>query len=180
MRHRVKGKKLNRTVSHRRALFRNLVASLIEKGEVKTTEAKAKAIKGVVDKLLVQAKAGTVHARRVVGGFLQRRLLVNKLVDKIVPSLGNRTSGFTRIVRLGKRRGDDAMMVKMELVDYKEKDQVKEKKTGKVEGKKISKKEDKSGKRSGPGVRPDKKEAAKSQVKGGRVVDAASQLRGER
>jgi len=106
--------------------------------------------------------------------------LVNKLVDKIVPSLGSRTSGFTRIVRLGKRQGDDAMMVKMELVDYKEKDQAREKKIVKDEGKKASKKEDKSGKKSGSEVRPDMKEAAKSQVRGGRVVDAASQLRGER
>ena len=177
MRHRVKGKKLNRTTSHRRALFHNLVASLIEHGEVKTTEAKAKAIKGLVDKLVVQAKAGTVHARRLLSAFLQRRFLVNKLVDNIVPMSQKRSSGFTRIIRLGRRRGDDAMMVKMELVDYK--------KEPKVEPKTTTSKEsgaDKKGKQSKQVVLPraeiDKR--AKSQTKGGSRVGASSQLRGER
>jgi len=176
MKHRVKGKKLNRSVKHRKALFKNLVTTLIEKGEVRTTEAKAKAIKGLFDKLMTKARLGTVHARRVIGGFLQRRSVANRLVDSIAPKVGKRTSGFTRIVRLGRRRGDDAMMVKMELVDMKKAD-ASEKKSG--EEKRGEKKKAKQ-KEKTIIPRASEKEKAKSQTNVGRKVDASTQLRGER
>lgn len=120
MRHRVRGKHLGRSTKHRKALFKNLILALIENGRVKTTEAKAKAIKGLVDKLVTRAKKGTVHSRRLLGSFLHTKKAVNRLVDEITPRFKARASGFTRIVNLGRRRGDDTMMVSLEFVDEQE------------------------------------------------------------
>lgn len=117
MRHRVKGKKLGRNTLQRKALMKNLVKDLVEHGEIQTTEAKAKAIRGLVDKLIHKAQEGTVSARRLLAAFFGTRNVVQHLVDQVAPSMKNRTSGFTRIIRLGNRRGDDSMMVKLELVE---------------------------------------------------------------
>jgi large subunit ribosomal protein L17 len=119
MRHRKKGKKLNRNTAQRKALFRSLIQNLIVKEKIKTTEAKAKAIKGLVDRLVTKAKKGTLHARRQVMAFLADKKSANKLVDEIAPRFKKRKSGFARFSRIGKRRGDDTMMVEMELVDAK-------------------------------------------------------------
>ena len=116
MRHRVTGKKLSRTRSHRKALFKNLLSALIIHGEIKTTESKAKSTQRLFDKLVTKSKKNTLHSRRTVAAFLNDRKVVNKLVDEITPEFKNRTSGFTRIIRLGKRKGDDAMEAKLELV----------------------------------------------------------------
>jgi large subunit ribosomal protein L17 len=124
MRHQVKGKKLSRNSSQRKALFKSLISSLVIHGEIKTTESKAKAIRGLVDKLINKGKKGTLHSRRLIGAFLQDKMAVSKIVDELSPIFAQRTGGFSRIIRLGKRRGDDAMMVKLELV---EKPAVKEK-----------------------------------------------------
>lgn len=120
MRHRVSGKKLSRVRDARKALFKNLISSLIKHGQIKTTEAKAKAIRGLVDKLVGRAKLGTLHARRLITVFLQDKKVVNRLVDEIAPKFRSRPSGFTRIIRLGTRRGDQAMIVKMEFVEGEE------------------------------------------------------------
>lgn len=125
MRHRVAGRKLARSQSHRKALFRNLLSALILHGEIETTESKAKAIRRLFDRLASKSKAGTLHARRAIAAFLNNKKAVNKLVDEITPKFKNRPGGFTRMVRLGRRRGDDALMVKLELV---EKPEVKEEK----------------------------------------------------
>lgn len=117
MRHRIKGKQLNRRVGHRKALFKNLVISLIDKGQLVTTEARSKAVKGLVDKLMVRAKQGTVQARRILNSFFNNKTIVNKLVDEVASKHKQRASGFTRIVRLGQRRGDGAMMVRFSFVD---------------------------------------------------------------
>jgi large subunit ribosomal protein L17 len=117
MRHQVKGKKLNRDSSHRKALYRNLITSLIQHGSIETSEAKAKAIKGQVDKLITKAKKGDLHNRRLIGKFLTKRDLVNTLVDNIAPKTSGRTSGYTRIIRLGQRKGDASMRVRLEFVD---------------------------------------------------------------
>jgi len=117
MRHRKKGKKLSRSTKQRQALFKGLIRSLILKEEIKTSEAKAKAIKGLTDRLITKAKSGSLSARRQVLAFLPDKQAVNRLFDVIVPRVKTRTSGFTRFVRLGRRRGDNTMMVKMELVD---------------------------------------------------------------
>ena len=117
MRHNVAGKKLNRDIKQRKALFKNLITALIEHGEIKTTEAKAKAIRGIADKLIHKAKEGTVSARRVLASFFGTRQIVNKLVDEVAPVMKNRDSGFTRIVRMNDpRRGDNATVVRIELV----------------------------------------------------------------
>jgi len=117
MRHRVSGKKLGRNRNERKALFKNLTSSLILHGEIKTTEAKAKAIKRLVDKLVTRAKQQTLSARRLLTAFLQDKKVVSRLVDEIAPKFKERQSGFTRILRLGKREGDQAMMVKIEFVE---------------------------------------------------------------
>lgn len=117
MRHQVKGKKLSRNSSQRKALFKSLINALVIHGEIKTTESKARAIRGLVDKLISKGKRGTLHSRRLVGSFLQNKKAVSRIVDELGPIFAQRPGGFSRMVRLGKRRGDDAMMVKLELVE---------------------------------------------------------------
>ena len=121
MRHKKKGKKLNRNTNQRKALFRNLISSFIIHEEIKTTESKAKAIRRLVDKLIVKAKIGSLHIRRQILSFLPNKKAVNKLVDEIAPRFKNRVSGFTKLKRIGQRRGDRAMIVKMEIVKSAEK-----------------------------------------------------------
>jgi large subunit ribosomal protein L17 len=119
MRHRQKGRKLGRNTHQRQALFKDLIKNLIQNEHIKTTEAKAKTIKGLVDKLFSQAKLGSLSARRQTLAFIADKTIVHKLFDVLAPRTKNRTSGFTRLVRLGQRRGDNTMMVKLELVDKK-------------------------------------------------------------
>ena len=141
MRHRVAGKKLSRNTGQRQALFKNLINALVVHGEIKTTEAKAKAIRGLIDKLITRGKKNTLQSRRLLAAFLQNKKAVNKIVDEIAPLFKNRPGGFTRIIRLGKRRGDDAMMARLELV-------VKPEKKEKVEDKKkVEKDENKDNKK---------------------------------
>lgn len=109
-------KKLSRDRGHRKALFKNLISALVIRGEIKTTESKAKAIRRLVDKLITKGKKGTLHSRRLVHAFLQNKIAVNRIVDELGPLFKKRPGGFTRIIRLGRRRGDNAMMVKLELV----------------------------------------------------------------
>jgi large subunit ribosomal protein L17 len=116
MRHRVKAQHFNRDTKSRKALFKNLLSSLFEHGAVETTEQKAKAIKRLADKIIGKALPGTLTARRVLERFFGSKQVVNRLVDSVAPVMRDRTSGFTRIIRLGSRRGDDATMVKLELV----------------------------------------------------------------
>ncbi len=117
MRHRSATSHLGRDTEQRKSLFKNLIQALFEHGSIETTEAKAKAIKGIADKLIHRAQEGTMPARRILQRFFGTRKAVNVLVDQVAPAMKDRTSGYTRIVRLGKRRGDDSMMVKMELVN---------------------------------------------------------------
>lgn len=117
MRHRIFGKKLSLDRSQRKALFKNLINALIIHGQIKTTEAKAKAIRRLVEKLITKGKEQTLHARRLIAAFLQNKKAVNKIVDELAPLFKKRPGGFTRIIRLGERRGDAAPMVKLELVE---------------------------------------------------------------
>lgn len=117
MRHRVKSNHLNRDTNNRKALFKSLITNLIQVGEIKTTEPKAKAIKGLTDKLIHRAQEGSITARRLLSRFFGRRDIVNKLVDEVAPAMSDRKSGFTRITKLERRRGDNAVMVKIELVN---------------------------------------------------------------
>ena len=118
MKHAVKGRQLNRDIDSRRSLFKNLMLSLIEHGQIRTTEAKAKAVRGSFEKLITKAKVGSVHYRRLIDKVLNQHTSVNRLVDEIAPKL-KRNSGFTRITKLGPRRGDASEMVRLEIIDWK-------------------------------------------------------------
>jgi len=126
MRHRKAGKKLSRNRAQRKALFKSLINALVIYGEIKTTEAKAKAVRRLVEKLITKGKSGTLHARRLIFAFLQNKKVVSKIVDELGPLFKDRPGGFTRIIRLGKRRGDDAMMVSLQLVEKPVKPEEKE------------------------------------------------------
>lgn len=116
MRHRVQGTAIGRDSQHRKALIRNLLASLFQHGAIETTELKAKVVKRMADKVITKGKPGTLNARRTLESFFGQRQIVNHIMESVVPAVADRTSGFTRMTRLGKRRGDDASMVKIELV----------------------------------------------------------------
>ena len=117
MKHQIRGSKLNRDIHERQALFKSLIGHLMVRGEIKTTEAKAKAIKPLAEKLITKGKKGTLASRRMIAAFLQDKVIVNRVVDEIAPLFKSRPGGFTRIIRLGQRRGDDTMMVRLELVE---------------------------------------------------------------
>src|SRR5919202_4252413 len=117
MSHRVDGRKLGRKMGPRLALYKNLTVSVLRYERVKTTEAKAKEVQGRVERAITLAKRGDLTARRaVVSEFPNEPLVVNKLFDEIAPKYADRTSGFTRIVRIGPRQGDAADIVQIELV----------------------------------------------------------------
>lgn len=118
MRHAVSGRKLGRTSAHRRALFRNQLASLVEKERIVTTLPKAKELRPIFEKCVTKGKQGTVHARRQVRKWLQNRSHVKKLFDEIAPRMADRQGGYVRIMKLGPRKGDAAEMAIIELVDY--------------------------------------------------------------
>ncbi len=117
MRHNVHGRKLGRTSAHREALFRNQLASLVEKERIRTTLHKAKELRPIAEKIVTQGKRGSVHARRLVGRWLPDRGLVKKLFDDIAPRFAERPGGYLRIVKLGPRRGDGAEMALLEFVE---------------------------------------------------------------
>ena len=117
MAHRIGGRKLSRKAGPRMALYKNLAVSVIRYEKVKTTEAKAKEISGQVEKMITLAKKGDLAARRAIVAQLPNEpLVVNKLFDEIAPKYADRSSGYTRIVRIGQRRGDAAEIVQLELV----------------------------------------------------------------
>jgi large subunit ribosomal protein L17 len=120
MRHAVRNRKLSRTSAHRHALFRNQLASLIEHGRIRTTQAKAKELRRVAEKVVTRARQDTVHARRMVRRWVPNRDLVKKLFDDIAPRFADRPGGYTRILKLGPRTGDAAEMAILEFVDYDE------------------------------------------------------------
>src|SRR5215218_4795672 len=116
MRHRRAGFKLKRDTDQRVGLLRNLVTSVIEQERIVTTEPKAKAAKPLVEKMITLAKRDTLHARRQAAAFLRTQDSVKKLFDKLGTRFGQRNGGYTRIVKLGWRKGDGAEQVMLELV----------------------------------------------------------------
>jgi large subunit ribosomal protein L17 len=116
MRHRRGGYKLQRTTSHRTALLRNLVTSVIEHERVVTTVVKAKAARPLVEKMVTLAKQDTLHARRQAASFLRTPESVQKLFDKIGTRFSQRNGGYTRVLRIGPRKGDGAELAMLELV----------------------------------------------------------------
>jgi large subunit ribosomal protein L17 len=119
MRHRVEGRKFGREKAHRTALFRNLVKSMIvsPKGRIETTEAKAKSIRSYVERLITYAKKDTVASRRLAYNVLGSRTLVKRLFEEVAPLLQDRTSGYTRVLKTGFRKGDSAPLAIIEFVN---------------------------------------------------------------
>lgn len=118
MRHNVKGRKLGRTASHRLATLRALATALLRYKKIKTTIAKAKETRVFVEPIITRAKTDSVHTRRVVAEDIHDKTLVKELFTEIVKKIGDRPGGYTRIVKLGHRRGDAAEMAILELVDF--------------------------------------------------------------
>jgi large subunit ribosomal protein L17 len=116
MRHGRKTKKLGRTKSHRKAMLANMAASLFLCHVIKTTEAKAKEVKKLADKLITLAKRGDLHAHRQVYDVIKNRKLVKKLFDEIAPKLMDREGGYTKVLKLTTRRGDGASLSVVELL----------------------------------------------------------------
>jgi len=117
MRHLNAGRKLNRSGAHRKALFRNLVTSLIEHESVRTTDAKAKELRSYADRMVTLGKRGTLHARRQALAFVRSASAVKKLFEDIAPRFQQRPGGYTRVTKLGVRRGDAAPMSVVELTE---------------------------------------------------------------
>ena len=117
MRHRKKGRKLSRSPSHRRATLRNLAANLFRHGRIETTTAKAKELRPFAERLITLAKRGDLHARRLAAQKLHDKVAVGTLFDEVGPRFAERPGGYTRILKLGSRKGDAADMSLIELVD---------------------------------------------------------------
>ncbi|TML48844.1 MAG: 50S ribosomal protein L17 [Actinobacteria bacterium] len=118
MRHQRAGRKLGRDSAHRKALYANLTASLIEHGRIKTTVAKAKEVRPVAEEMITLGRRGDVPARRQALKFLRSQDVVHKLFSEVGPRFSDRSGGYSRIVKLGPRQGDAAEMAYLELVDH--------------------------------------------------------------
>jgi len=116
VRHQKKGKKLNRNTKARESLFKNLLTSFFLNGFLITTEAKAKAINGKIDRLITKAKNPSLVNRRFIYAYLTETAAATRLINEIAPQLAKRNGGYSRIVKLGTRLGDQAAMAKIELV----------------------------------------------------------------
>ena len=117
MRHRMSGRKLNRTSSHRKAMFSNMTASLLLHEQIKTTKPKAKDLRVFVDKMITLGKRGDLHARRQAFSFLQDKIVVAKLFAALATRYKDRHGGYSRVLAAGYRYGDAAPMAIIELVD---------------------------------------------------------------
>ena len=120
MRHKKSFNHLGRTASHRKAMLSNMATSLIMHKRITTTLAKAKALRGYVEPLITKSKEDTTHSRRVVFSYLQDKTAVTELFREISQKVGDRPGGYTRIIKLNPRQGDNADMALIELVDYNE------------------------------------------------------------
>ncbi len=120
MRHLNAGRKLNRSASHRRALFRNLVTALFERERIRTTDAKAKEVRRLAERMITLGKDGSLAARRRALSFIQKRGVVAKLFADIAPRFADRAGGYTRIIKLGIRQGDAAPISVLQLTTLAE------------------------------------------------------------
>lgn len=155
MRHKKKGTHLGRTTSHKKALMRNLSAQVIEHKEIKTTVAKAKELRHYVERLITYGKKGTLHHRRLAFKFLQNKYAVTSLFDEIAPTFADRNGGYTRIIKLGNRKGDAAPLSIFQLVGF---EKVSEKPKAKDDKKESKKKEEKAVGEAAPEVKEKKEE----------------------
>ena len=127
MRHQKAGKKLNRTGSHRNAMFRNMVTSLFEHGRIRTTDAKAKELRRWADRMITLAKRGDLHARRQALAVMRDKTVVHKLFEEVVDRFAERAGGYANVTKIGRRRGDAAPISLVELVAPTEKKERKKK-----------------------------------------------------
>jgi len=116
MRHKVAGTKLGRSSGHRRAMFRNLVTDLLDYEKITTTEAKAKEVRGLAEKMITLGKAGDLSSRRDALAFILDKKVAEKVFNELASRYAERPGGYTRIIKLGHRLGDGAAMVQLELV----------------------------------------------------------------
>ena len=116
MRHKKKGKRLGRNTAHRKALLRNLATSFFEHERIKSTEAKVKELRPIVERIITRAKRGDLHAQRLTMRVLRDKAVAHKVITEIGPRYADREGGYTRIIRLGRRAADDAPMCIIELV----------------------------------------------------------------
>ena len=117
MNHRKSGRKLGRSVAHRKALFRNMVTSLLEHEQIRTTDAKAKELRGVTERMITLGKRGTLHARRQALESIRSKDVTSKLFGELADRFRERPGGYTRVIKLGRRPGDAAQMSIIELVE---------------------------------------------------------------
>jgi len=116
VRHRNKGRQLSRTASHKKATMRNLATALFRHERIETTSAKAKELRPYAERLITLARKGDIHSRRLAGRKIQDRQVLGKLFDDIAPRFMERPGGYTRILKVGNRKGDAAEMSLIELV----------------------------------------------------------------
>jgi len=121
MRHLKKGRKLNRDKEHRKAMFSNMITSLLRHERIETTTPKAKELRRYCEKIITRAKENTLHNKRIVMKKIKDRDIVAKLFDEIAPRYKNVNGGYTRIIKMGNRLGDGAEMSIIELVEVEEK-----------------------------------------------------------
>jgi len=114
--HRIDGRKLGRPTDHRLALFRNLVTDLLRYEKIITTEAKAKEVRGLAERVITMGKRGDLSSRRQALGFVYDKKIVEKVFDELAPRYQSRPGGYSRIVKLGPRQGDGARMAQLELI----------------------------------------------------------------
>lgn len=125
MKHKIAGRKLNRTSAHRKALFRNLAKALIMHEHIKTTLPKAKDLRPIVEKMITAARKGTLHARRTLSSFLQDSYAVKKIMDTLAVRFSERNGGYIRIIKAGFRYGDNAPMAIIQFVEENKKEESK-------------------------------------------------------
>tara|TARA_Y100000590_G_scaffold137708_1_gene157695 strand:+ start:76 stop:474 length:399 start_codon:yes stop_codon:yes gene_type:complete len=129
MRHKKKGRKLGVNPSHRKAMLRNLAANLIEHKRIKTTDARAKALRSFIEPLITKAKKGDLNSIRQIAKKIPRKLVIHKLVHEIAPIYSERNGGYTRIIKLGFRDNDRAAVSLIELIDHEIVDDIAKEKT---------------------------------------------------
>ncbi len=122
MNHRKTGRKLGRSGAHRKALFRNMVTSLLEHEQIRTTDAKAKELRGIAERMITLGKRGTLHARRQALETVRSKKVASKLFDELADRYRERPGGYTRVIKLGQRPGDAAPMSIIELVDREDRE----------------------------------------------------------
>ena len=116
MKHQIKGRKLGRCTAHRKAMLRNMVTSLLDYERIETTDARAKELRGVAERMITLGKRGTLHARRMALAMIQQESVVSKVFNKLAQRYRDREGGYTRVIKLGNRRGDNSPISIIELI----------------------------------------------------------------